>query len=949
MNGTAFLRIFWKEYRAQRSFWISLVVLTLVVELLVVMGYRLFSPAAVSERIDVVFAVALGLSACYALASGGTLFAAERDAETYDILRRLPVTPLAVFASKVVFALASAAALYFIAWMLALVTAGQLPKPYFHREVWALCGLGGIEFMAWGILFSLLLKRPLEAVIAAATVASVTFWFVSMGWILGGQVQQVIAVDSIRSVSLRLLILAIVAAADVWLATRWFRERRLLAKLSGGAAASDETGPAIDSPPSAGAMLGRLLWQEFRQSAMLSVGLIGLLLPMILVVAAEAIFRINFSDRPFFAFLPAVIIASWFSAPLLGSSLFLADQSGGRFRFLAEHGMPPRLVWLSRQIRGIAVLLLGLLLVLLLVIGILAKEGTGRSQEAMRQMVLAIESLLGFAVVAYACGQLCSLSIRSGLLAAAFGEILTGIVCAWAAIMYWLCLSWWWSVAPLLLAFMFGTWLHAPAWLAERKAWRALLRPALVIAVPALAILAAVPLVRVYEIPLVGPGFDIAELTRPVTAEDEETLALYQRAVKLMYGAVATRSPAGAPGGSPPRATNGPAERKAKEQEEQAVALALQASRRPIPGPYSDFQILPYPNWEMDLAKLVLASAERLQADGKLDAALDRYVAAMHIAIIVRRRGWYFLESAELEVRACEDVEGWAAKKGQTPQRVLEALRTLEKHWHVPPLYSDAVKQGYMRNVEYLQSDWSRKNGVWAFMWQLPWERARVWRLLNQWTAEELAMSKINEEGLASEGLSNVQPALDRLANAKTVRVPRQDITYELVEPMVRVKFYFQEYGQQVDEGYLGGCLRVETYRRATRLILALEAWKLEHGGLPKSLDDLAGKYLDKLPVDPYTGGAFTYGRKGLPYCVVSNPGFGAIKALEPGQPFIASDNWYGNHQGPETDNEQNTGERGDNTSTAEASSGVCKEWKGVWVFPIPTSGGEPRVAPTLK
>ena len=118
------------------------------------------------------------------------------------------------------------------------------------------------------------------------------------------------------------------------------------------------------------------------------------------------------------------------------------------------------------------------------------------------------------------------MGIRSGILAATFGTILTAVLCGWAALMYWLCLSWLWTVAPLLLAFLAATWLHAPNWLVERKNWRGRLRLALVVAVPALAILVAIPLVRVYEIPLVGPGFDVNELTRPATPEEQETLAL---------------------------------------------------------------------------------------------------------------------------------------------------------------------------------------------------------------------------------------------------------------------------------------------------------------------------------------------------------------------------------------------------------------------------------------
>jgi hypothetical protein len=61
------------------------------------------------------------------------------------------------------------------------------------------------------------------------------------------------------------------------------------------------------------------------------------------------------------------------------------------------------------------------------------------------------------------------------------------------------------------------------------------------------------------------------------------------------------------------------------------------------------------------------------------------------------------------------------------------------------------------------------------------------------------------------------------------------------------------------------GFTAVETFRRATRLLLAIEAWKLQHGSLPKTLDLLVGPCLDRLPVDPYSGASFRYFRGGLP------------------------------------------------------------------------------------
>ena len=45
MNAAIFWRIFWKEWRAQRAFWIAIAVLTLVMELLFLTVPRSRDPA----------------------------------------------------------------------------------------------------------------------------------------------------------------------------------------------------------------------------------------------------------------------------------------------------------------------------------------------------------------------------------------------------------------------------------------------------------------------------------------------------------------------------------------------------------------------------------------------------------------------------------------------------------------------------------------------------------------------------------------------------------------------------------------------------------------------------------------------------------------------------------------------------------------------------------------
>ena len=75
----------------------------------------------------------------------------------------------------------------------------------------------------------------------------------------------------------------------------------------------------------------------------------------------------------------------------------------------------------------------------------------------------------------------------------------------------------------------------------------------------------------------------------------------------------------------------------------------------------------------------------------------------------------------------------------------------------------------------------------------------------------------------------------------------------------------------------------LETQRRVTRSLLALEAWKLEHGDLPQSLEALRGKYLERPPVDPFGGEPFHYYPKGVEFAFRDARG----NAIGPRTPFL--------------------------------------------------------------
>ena len=73
-----------------------------------------------------------------------------------------------------------------------------------------------------------------------------------------------------------------------------------------------------------------------------------------------------------------------------------------------------------------------------------------------------------------------------------------------------------------------------------------------------------------------------------------------------------------------------------------------------------------------------------------------------------------------------------------------------------------------------------------------------------------------------------------------------------------------KDFRSAIPAPYLDWIVYEADRRREVRLMLAIEASKLQHGRMPKTLDELVGPYLKDLPHDPYTGEPFRYFPEGL-------------------------------------------------------------------------------------
>jgi ABC-type transport system involved in multi-copper enzyme maturation permease subunit len=410
MNNPVFWRLVWKEYRMQRAFWISMALLAVLLQLLVLICTRQeqFVPARL-------FSLALGLPAFYALGCGATLFATEHETGTFGFQRALPISAMRLFFGKLAFAVVSTLMMIAVLWPLAGILADwRFPGGDERLQVWGILGFAAIEFMVWGMFFSLLMKRPLMAAILAVVTASFSIHFISSA-LLSSRFHVNIYVEALPY---RAALAALVALVDVWLGYRWFGEgaslsrgMRLPSSREEGTRHVAYVDPGV--PPARVAVLGRLVWHHWRQSARMMAVLAAMLVPLVLSAGWLLGCQVSdYRDRshdvdPFFAIMSVLLAAV--AAPLLGSCVFLADQQRHGFRFFTNRGIRPRYVWLSRQVVWITALLAGGIVALLAELTFVEGQSGGRGLRGVHELTV-LGTFAGYIVLAYLCGQLCSMS-----------------------------------------------------------------------------------------------------------------------------------------------------------------------------------------------------------------------------------------------------------------------------------------------------------------------------------------------------------------------------------------------------------------------------------------------------------------------------------------------------------------------------------------------------------
>jgi hypothetical protein len=897
MNSTPYLHLAWKEYRAVRLFWVAIVGLTVIGD---VVATNLTNDPAL--RTTWIFNLALVPPVLFALGCAAAGFSGEREEGTFEFLRAAPISSQQVLTSKLCVAMLGTLAMFIVLWPVAWwFNHSQLPNDVQLHNMLGLWLVAALEAIAWGTLFSLVTARPLLAVILAMTAASSAAHFFAWRMRLVPNFGFEFA-SYLRAVPWRILAALAVLGFDILLGRHWLEgtgtttkglrtwSRRKIRIGANTVTDADTLAAQMKFQPDRGQMLGHLLWQHWRQSKWLMI--IIAVLQMGLFELIGGLLNGVLGDRLVQSDLIAIGPIAAFAA-LMGACVFLSDQERHHFRFFVEHNVPLRYVWLTRQLPWMATLFVATIFT---VWRLLLHSDFGRLWELVESLTdfrffrranqygyfqyssyyfppLAV--YLSCIAVSYAAGQWASMMIRSGILAGFCALLLSGALCGWVLLMQLLGLSWLLTVGPISLVLLWATWRRAPDWVRENATWQAGRRAAFTVIVPAIALCLLVGFYRVYQIPLESPSFDPAQFEADISKEALATGDLYTQADQLFENTreeIELDRPF----------TN--QQRDFLQKNAEPLALVLRASQG------SNCAFRDANTYALNF--LVDLSGRELEADGKLDEALDRYIASLRVALHFEVLG---RESGSSCKNVFQEIVQWGAHKDQTPELIRTAIEKLQALKAADDVFANSVKNQYISEKRWMQGDKYANPLFFPYNTQslataavidmiMPWERSRAVRALNIVTAralrliQQLQYSLDTRQPNEKEGYSTVQFLAPTVGWIDWVWTSQKEIEqFEATFPSPAPMEYFGSVTAR-------SLVEFEALRRGTMIVLALQAYRLEHGELPDSLDKLAdgryrsdgyarleappsakGAFFQFVPLDPFSGQPFRYFPTGLP------------------------------------------------------------------------------------
>ncbi|HXY36550.1 MAG TPA: hypothetical protein VEI07_20100, partial [Planctomycetaceae bacterium] len=502
-----------------------------------------------------------------------------------------------------------------------------------------------------------------------------------------------------------------------------------------------------------------------------------------------------------------------------------------------------------------------------------------------------------YVLLVYSLGHLLSSVIPSGMTSLVLGIIgWIGVALLWMLTIFFE-VPFWWTIGLVPLIFLFAGWVRTQDWLVDRNSLAAWGRFAASLVVPVVAVFCCVAVFRVVEIPAVSLPI---ELRTPPPAVDEPPLkpSLFVDALKALT-------------------EKNPAERPIADDWEHfdfatkywvdantaARQLALKAAQQP-PGDLQgiwgkttydtrgDIVIKTGSLVERvnSLSTLLLDSARKLESEGKLDEALENYVALARFGDDLVRSGrrlnhslWGFWTSPTWKL-ALDGMDRWAAHPKQTTELIKRAIDRFRRFQEERPLVSPKILHDWRIEREmFVDFVWKGNNPnvhnrVVAEMgivrWCLPWELLRLKRVQDAMFSRALDETQLAERELHDRRFVDATLLSSSAKGVRPWRWAQTTLEPPLDSPNgLRMESEAPWPAEQAAWSHLHF------------LVWAAADYRREHHRLPAALAELVPTYFAALPIDPWTGRNFQYEPQGVPARL--HPAAGA--EIEEKQPFIAS------------------------------------------------------------
>lgn len=346
-NRLMIQRLWWKELRQLLP---MLILLPTIAALLTTFNLITSNTNQFNWSAGVV--VFLGMPGLFAVGAGALLVGQEKEMRTIQWLSSLPIRPQTIVRIKTAAAVVGLAILWIISGMYFLWR-DRFEAPltdFIQLPVWP---VNSLFILFAGLALAWKNKSALVALLLVVPIAIVPY-------VLALVVHPILAGDKNHStnpspatvISMQLIGSVIALYLVERFGRRALSPERL--RLASPFSAFQTQGEHSDRATSASdgvtqSPLPALIWQFAMQSRALLIGTSAMLLAASAILVFEN--RNSSGGIVQFAMLLCYLATSW-----LGASVFQSDSVDQRIRFLADRGIAPRLVWLTRQAVPITVI-----------------------------------------------------------------------------------------------------------------------------------------------------------------------------------------------------------------------------------------------------------------------------------------------------------------------------------------------------------------------------------------------------------------------------------------------------------------------------------------------------------------------------------------------------------------------------------------------------------------